>query len=151
MKNLILIIAAILVSFTSFSQSQKEQIFKLYSPHNPVEDVHPNKKVCYTSLIDQKQTAQFYSYYTYEGIDLIVEEANRILSIYNADKSEYFKRSDFLGKDGLFDASKGDFMVYTVTFSDGSYMKVGAMDNDEYVADWGYVKVMEVTFKQGEN
>lgn len=151
MKNLVLIIAAILVSFASFSQSQKDQIFKPYSPHNPAEYVHPNKKVCYTSLIDQKQTAQFYSHYTYEGIDLVIEEANRILSIYDADKSEYFKRSDFLSKDGLFNASKGDFMVYTVTFSDGSYMKVGAMDNDEYVPDWGYVKVMEMVFKQGEN
>ena len=150
MKNLALIIAASLVLFTSFSQDQIAEVFKPYTHIKTGVDVNKNEMVYYTSPVDQKQTADLWSDYTPDGIDLIINEANRILLIFDVDEDSLLTREDFL-VNGMFDASEGDGTIYRFTFSDGSYMKVGAFDADEYVPDWGHVKYMKVLFKQMEN
>lgn len=149
MKNLVLIIAASLVSFTSFSQDQIAEVFKPYTHIDASVDVDPYKMVYYTSLVDQKQTADFFTDYTYEGIDLVVNEANRILLIFEVDEDSLLTREDFL-INGMFDASEGDGNTFRFTFSDGSYMVVGAFDANEYVPGWGHAKTMDVLFKQAK-
>ena len=150
MRNLILIITASLVSFVSFSQDQIAQVFKPYTYIETGVDVDPYKMVYYTSPVDQKQTADFFTDYTNEGIDLVVNEANRILLIFEVDEDSLLTREDFL-VNGMFDASEGDGTIYRFTFSDGSYMKVGAFDANQYVPGWGHAKTMDVLFKQAKN
>ena len=150
MKNLALIIAASLVLFTSFSQDQIAEVFKPYTHIKTGVDVSKNEMVYYTSPVDQKQTADLWSDYTYEGIDLVISEANRILSIFDVDEDSLLIREDFL-VEGMFDSSEGDGTIYRFTFSNGSYMEVGTFDADEYAPDWGHVKYMQVLFKQEEN
>lgn len=148
MKNLVLIIAASLVSFASFSQDQINEVFSLYE-FNKGGIANAYEKIYYNSQKDGKPVTYFWGDYTNEGIDIIVEEANRILSIFNTSDDKLFTREDFL-IDGMFDASEGDGNSYRVTFSDGSYMKVGAFDANEYKTGWGHVKVMELYFKHNK-
>lgn len=148
MKNLVLIIAASLVSLTSFSQDQIGEVFSLYE-FNRDGIANAYEKVYCNSIKDGKPVAYFWGDYTSEGIDIIVEEANRILSIFNTSKHKLFTREDFL-IDGMFDAGEGDGNSYKVTFSDGSYMEIGAFDANEYKPDWGHIKVMELYFKHNK-
>ena len=148
MKNLVLVIAASLVSFTSFSQDQIGEVFSLYE-FNRDGIANAYEKVYYNSTKDGNPIAYFWGDYTSEGIDIIVEEANRILSIFDTSKHKLFTREDFL-IDGMFDAGEGDGNSYKVTFSDGSYMEIGAFDANEYKPDWGHVKVMELYFKHNK-
>lgn len=148
MKNLVLIIAASLVSLTSFSQDQIGEVFSLYE-FNRDGIANAYEKVYYNSIKDGKPVAYFWGDYTEEGIDIIVEEANRILSIFDTSKHKLFTREDFL-IDGMFDAGEGDGNSYKVTFSDGSYMEIGAFDANEYKPDWGHIKVMELYFKHNK-
>lgn len=148
MKNLVLIIAASLVSFTSFSQDQIDEVFSLYE-FNKDGIANAYEKVYYNSTKDGDPIAYFWGDYTNEGIDIIVEEANRILSIFNTSEHKLFTREDFL-IDGMFDASEGDGDSYKVTFSDGSYMLIGAFDANEYRPDWGHIKVMELYFRHNK-
>jgi hypothetical protein len=150
MRNLILIIAASLVSFATLSQDQISQVFKPYMYIKTGVDVNKNEMVYYTSPVDQKQTADLWSDYTPDGIDLIINEANRILLIFDVDEDSLLTREDFL-VNGMFDASEGDGTIYRFTFSDGSYMEVGAFDANQYVSGWGHAKTMDVLFKQAKN
>ena len=148
MRNLILIITASLVSFTSFSQDQISEVFSLYK-FNQDGIANAYEKVYYNSPKDGKPTTYFWGDYTEEGIDIIVEEANRILLIFNTDKHKLFTREDFL-IDGMFDSGEGDGSSYKVTFSDDSWLEIGAFDANEYDPDWGHIKVMEVYFKHNK-
>ena len=145
MKNLILIIATGLVSLLSFSQDQVEDIFAVYG-FSDDSFANAYEKIYYESEKDGNPITYFWGYYTDQGIDIIVEEANRILKLFNAEDSQLFERDDFL-IDGMFDAGEGDGNIYKVTFSDGSWLKIGAYDADEYNPEWGHLKVMELCFK----
>ena len=148
MKNIILIIATSFTLLMSFSQNQIDEVFSWYEFKDD-RTAHAYEKIYYYSEKDGKPITFFWGDYTKEGIDVIVEEANRILLIFDTDKEKLFTRDDFL-LDGMFDSGEGDGNSYKVTFSDGSWLEVGAFNSGEFNPDWGHLKVMEAYFKHNK-